>query len=415
MRSIIVYSGKGGVGKTTITSSIAKYILNKGLKVLIIDGDINTPSMNTVFKGENPESNLWVISSGNMFDSFIFMEKAMVRKFFSEAKHKIKEVNPDFILVDTPPSITNVHIELFSQINVSHILFVSQPNDLSRSDVIRTASFFKRQYPLKCGGSVVENMCTSESSYDYGMEVLAHIKFEESFDTSRILQNNLKDFERIFSVINECTEVEQNSELPRLIYDESFDIIRIFHGRKNGYELEIKRDGEDLCKTMFLPELKFLSLRTWDKIRDFSYDEDWSSMSDQRVANCTTDRISRLLSVFSHSDSGYFMITVAPHTGVKLIPGEVGLASLDTECKLLLGIPCIQYQTSKGSIRLFPDEVKPADTQMIQEFLSDGYHLLSDGRYLPPKDTVEELYNAFGSRVGLLDSWESDYDEWLNS
>ena len=48
MKAIIVYSGKGGVGKTTTTANIARLLSQKGHKVFIIDADINTPSMNTL-------------------------------------------------------------------------------------------------------------------------------------------------------------------------------------------------------------------------------------------------------------------------------------------------------------------------------------------------------------------------------
>lgn len=47
MKAIIVYSGKGGVGKTTTTANIARLLAQEGHKVFIIDADINTPSMNT--------------------------------------------------------------------------------------------------------------------------------------------------------------------------------------------------------------------------------------------------------------------------------------------------------------------------------------------------------------------------------
>jgi len=41
-----------------------------------------------------------------------------------------------------------------------------------------------------------------------------------------------------------------------------------------------------------------------------------------------------------------------------------------------------------------------------------GYIMLSDGRYLPPKEAVQQCYNAFGIRVGLGDNWEDIYDGW---
>lgn len=45
MKAIIIYSGKGGVGKTTTTANIARLLAKQGNKVFIIDADINTPSM----------------------------------------------------------------------------------------------------------------------------------------------------------------------------------------------------------------------------------------------------------------------------------------------------------------------------------------------------------------------------------
>lgn len=64
MKAIIIYSGKGGVGKTTTTANIARLLAKQGNKVFIIDADINTPSMNTEFEGDHPHEMIWVHSSG---------------------------------------------------------------------------------------------------------------------------------------------------------------------------------------------------------------------------------------------------------------------------------------------------------------------------------------------------------------
>lgn len=77
MKSIIIYSGKGGVGKTTVTANLARLLASQGKKVFVIDADINTPSMNTEFDGEHPTDNIWVHSSGNIFQKFIYLEKSM--------------------------------------------------------------------------------------------------------------------------------------------------------------------------------------------------------------------------------------------------------------------------------------------------------------------------------------------------
>ena len=49
-----------------------------------------------------------------------------------------------------------------------------------------------------------------------------------------------------------------------------------------------------------------------------------------------------------------------------------------------------------------------------QRHLKKGIVMLSDGRYLPPKETVACCYNTFGAGIGLLDNWEQIYDNWIN-
>ena len=93
MKAIIIYSGKGGVGKTTTTANIARLLAKQGNKVFIIDADINTPSMNTEFEGDHPHEMIWVHSSGNMFSKFIYLIKSMVRQYLELAKKKIHSIN----------------------------------------------------------------------------------------------------------------------------------------------------------------------------------------------------------------------------------------------------------------------------------------------------------------------------------
>jgi Mrp family chromosome partitioning ATPase len=62
MKVILVYSGKGGVGKTTTTVNIAQSLLEQGKRVAILDGDINTPSIPVYFPKENSVKNLITFS-----------------------------------------------------------------------------------------------------------------------------------------------------------------------------------------------------------------------------------------------------------------------------------------------------------------------------------------------------------------
>lgn len=56
--------------------------------------------------------------------------------------------------------------------------------------------------------------------------------------------------------------------------------------------------------------------------------------------------------------------------------------------------------------------IMPVDINLLQQEINEGYIMLSDGRYLPPKEAVQQCYNAFGIRVGLGDNWEDIYDGW---
>lgn len=419
MKAAIIYSGKGGVGKTTTTANIARVLSSQGKKVLILDMDINTPSMNTEFHGEHPNENLWIHSTGNIFDKFIYLEQSMVERFIADGQRKIHSINPDVVLIDTPPSITQVHIGVLSLIQVSVVIFVSQPTALSREDVIRTANFFTERCK-PCVTYMVENMCdkeNSDSSYDYGMEVIAHIPFIENFRSELLIEKCNDDYSLIGEKIILGADVEQKQAYYKPPYDESFDLIKVLDvGRRNtSLVAYIKRDGEEMEKEMALgPYPKFLSVRTWERMRDYVDRFERGFRHDMRIEKCSPEVIERLVKPFYENSHAYFMVVNAPLCEIQLITGEIGQATLVTNGTSHYGIPRLKYNTKKGEIILFPDEVLPVGMMELQNFIQEGYLILTDGRYLPPKETVEMCYNAYGDRVGLMDSWEKTYDMWIN-
>lgn len=421
MKAAIIYSGKGGVGKTTTTANIARVLSQQGKKVFILDMDINTPSMNTEFNGEHPEENIWVHSTGNVFDKFIFLEKSMVQRFIINGQKKINDVKPDVILIDTPPSITQVHINILQLINVSVVVFVSQPTSLSREDVIRTASFFTEKCK-PCSTYLVENMCSpnepANKDYDYGIDVIAHIPLIENFKSELLIERCRDQYATIGEKILIGDDVEQSASFHKPPYDETFDLIRIRDNGKRSKMLVaiIKRDGEDIEKEMPLGKFpKFLSVRTWGRMLGYVGRYEQWIRADKRVLNCTVERVKRMVEPFYESQSAYFMVTNAPNCEIQLITGEIGQATLVTDGSGHYGIPRVRYQTSHGEIILFPDEILPVGMEDLQSFLQEGYEILTDGRYLPPKSTVEICYDAYGARVGLMENWEKIYDMWTKN
>lgn len=415
MKAIIVYSGKGGVGKTTTTANIARLLAKQGHKVLIIDADINTPSMNSEFDGEHPQDNIWVHSSGNMFSKFIYLEKSMVRQYLEMAKRMIRKINPDFVLIDTPPSVTNVHIELLNRVKVSYVLFVTQPTKLSNQDVLRTMDFFhERCGRVNCG--IVENMCYDNEERKYPIKLVAQIPMQDKMNTDNLLSNAQSEFQKIVDEVAISESVVLNEYNKQNGYDESFDIVnmRLTIGRKKYIQHELMYDN-GMEKAINLPAPKFLSVRTWDKVRQYICNHDelgWHY--DARIVKCDTEIVGRMVNNFKNDENAYFMVINAPNTEIHLIPGEIGICSLLTGQRGHYELPRVSYQTSKGNVVLFPDEVLPVDMELLQQQINDGYTMLSDGRYFPPKETVEDCYNAFGARIGLLDNWEDIYNEWSN-
>lgn len=147
--------------------------------------------------------------------------------------------------------------------------------------------------------------------------------------------------------------------------------------------------------------------------RDYiRFHDDMGHLWDERMRRCDTERVGRVVNHFQNDDNAYFMVINAPNTEVHLITGEIGICSLLTGQRGHFELPRVSYQTSKGNVVLFPDEIMPVDINLLQQEINEGYIMLSDGRYLPPKEAVQQCYNAFGIRVGLGDNWEDIYDGW---
>lgn len=414
MKAIIVYSGKGGVGKTTTTANIARLLAEQGNKVFIIDADINTPSMNTEFEGEHPQENIWVHSSGNMFAQFIYLEKSMVRQYLESAKKKLKQIKPDFVLIDTPPSVTNVHIELLSRVKVSYILFVTQPTKLSNQDVLRTMDFFHEKCGrVNCG--VVENMCYDNEKREYPIKLVAQIPMQDKMNTDNLLLNAKSESQKIVDEVATSESVVMEEYSTENGYDESFDIVDMYlTGARSSYIAHELKYDNGTEKTLNLQVPKFLSVRTWDKVRHYIRNHDDTGFNfDARIDKCDERVVGRMVNHFKNDNNAYFMVINAPNTEIHLITGEIGICSLLTGQRYHYELPRVSYQTSRGNVVLFPDEIMPVDIDLLQQQINEGYLMLSDGRYIPPKETVEQCFNAYGNRVGLLDGWERIYDDWM--
>ncbi len=141
-----IVSGKGGVGKSSVTSLLAVELRRKGYRVGILDADITGPSIPKMFnlhemvrgseQGVYPaetETGIKVISSNLLIadekSPVIWrgpMIAGMVKQFWTEVIWE----NIDFLLIDMPPGTGDVPLTVFQTITLDGILMITSPQDL---------------------------------------------------------------------------------------------------------------------------------------------------------------------------------------------------------------------------------------------------------------------------------------------
>ena len=170
---IAVVSGKGGVGKSMVTASLARMMREQGFSVGILDADITGPSIPKAFGlgvdgvSVNPDG-LMVpattatgieIMSANLLldhdtDPVIWRGPVIagaVKQFWQEALWE----NVDYMLVDMPPGTGDVPLTVFQSLPVDGVVIVTSPQDLVQM-IVSKAYNMARQMDIPVLG-IVEN------------------------------------------------------------------------------------------------------------------------------------------------------------------------------------------------------------------------------------------------------------------
>ncbi len=143
---IAVVSGKGGVGKSTVTSMLAVSMARKGYRVGVLDADITGPSAPTAFgvtecQGANEDGLYPALSRGgiqvmsinllldNPADPVVWrgpVIAAAVKQFWTDVIWE----DVDYLFVDMPPGTGDVPLTVFQSLPVDGIVIVTSPQDL---------------------------------------------------------------------------------------------------------------------------------------------------------------------------------------------------------------------------------------------------------------------------------------------
>jgi len=168
---IFVYSGKGGVGKSTICVNLAYSLMRQGIKVGLFDGDLSGPSIPTMVRQlevrpmhfENFKilpgnyGGVYVNSIGFICDPIEggywqgkYLEGVLQQLLFATSWY-----DSDILLIDMPPGVGAIHKAILSRLQ-GKALIVTTPQDLSYTDTIRAIEMLNRMKVDIVG--VIENM-----------------------------------------------------------------------------------------------------------------------------------------------------------------------------------------------------------------------------------------------------------------
>ncbi len=161
---ILVASGKGGVGKSTIAVNLAISLAKSGAKVGLIDADIYGPSIPIMFEltDQKPEviesENSAKIIPFNKFGVklisigfFVEPEKALIWRGPMAAnalKQLITDVvwgELDYLIIDTPPGTGDIHLTLVQTLPIAGVAVVTTPQEVAMADARKAINMFRAE------------------------------------------------------------------------------------------------------------------------------------------------------------------------------------------------------------------------------------------------------------------------------
>lgn len=174
---LAIASGKGGVGKSTVTSNLAVALAQSGARVGLIDADIYGPSVPVMFNCEAEQPEVKVINGKNVIipleqygvklmsigflappDSAVVwrgpMASAALKQFISDADWG----ELDYLLIDMPPGTSDIHLTLVQTVPVTGAIIVTTPQKVALADAIKGLAMFKQPQINVPVLGIIENM-----------------------------------------------------------------------------------------------------------------------------------------------------------------------------------------------------------------------------------------------------------------
>ncbi len=174
---IAIASGKGGVGKSTITANTAISLVKMGFKVGVLDADVYGPSMHLMFDVERekpisvtidgrskmkPVENYGVkLLSLGFFtnpDQAVIWRGPMASKALNQLIFDADWGELDFLLIDLPPGTGDVHLSIVQALPINGAMIVSTPQNIALADAKKGVAMFQQETINVPVLGIVENM-----------------------------------------------------------------------------------------------------------------------------------------------------------------------------------------------------------------------------------------------------------------
>jgi ATP-binding protein involved in chromosome partitioning len=170
---IAVYSGKGGVGKTTVAVNLATLLADRGARVGLLDADIDCPNAVKIFKGlDLPRMEEGVIYPAVMHgvkvismasfqekeDEAIIFRGPMIHNALTQFLELTDWGELDYLIIDMPPGTSDAALTVMQTLQLDGFIVVTTPQELALLDAKRSVNMIKKMNVPVVG--VVENMAS---------------------------------------------------------------------------------------------------------------------------------------------------------------------------------------------------------------------------------------------------------------
>ncbi len=198
---IAVASGKGGVGKSTVTANLAVTLSKMGFKVGLLDADIYGPSMPIMFDVamqkpmavnidgkskmkpiENYGVKLLSIGFFTQPNQAVIWRGPMAAKALNQMIFDAHWGDLDFMLIDLPPGTGDIHLSIMQALPVTGAVIVSTPQEVALADARKGVAMFQQEAINVPVLGIVENMAyftpaelPNNKYYIFGKEGARHL------------------------------------------------------------------------------------------------------------------------------------------------------------------------------------------------------------------------------------------------